>query len=235
MNKKYKSAFLLLAILPMAVFASHVDQTLQLSPGWNAVYLEVTPDDGNDATLDDAICETVFNAGEYGAVKTVMAYESDAYETTRQYADDGSKILQKPVSYLTWMRGDTSGSTLHALVGGRCYLVYVDGMAKLDKTITGIPHAPAMTWRDTTKGDFINLVGLTLSTADKVPASKCFAEGPYGGKGTLYEVSGTNSVPDFKSVSFMGVPKIASGRAYGASAERSGSWTLVFSQRTEPP
>ena len=226
MNKR--TLAIVAAASALAASASHVDQTLELKPGWNAVYLEVTPDDGNDATLDDAQCGTVFNAAEFGAVTAVMAYKSDAYDSTRQYADDGAEILQKPVSYSTWIRGDTSGSTLKALAGGRCYLVYVSGQSRVVKTVTGVPNAPKTTWRDTSKGDFINLVGFTLATADKVQAAKCFGEGPYGSKGTLYEVSGTNSVPDFKSVALLGVPKIVSGKAYGASAERSGSWGGVI-------
>ena len=216
------------ALCAAATTAPHVDQTLVLKPGWNAVYLEVTPDDGNAATTDDALCENVFNAGEYGAVKVIMAYQSDAYDETRQYGDDGTEILQKPVSYMSWIRGDTSGSTLRGLVGGRSYLIYVTGKSQVTNTVTGVPRSPLTTWRDTSKGDFINLVGMTLSTEDKVPASKCFGEGPYGNKGTIYEVGGTNSVPDFKPVAFMGVPKIASGKAYGASAERPGDWGGVI-------
>ena len=218
------------AAAALTASASHVTQTLELKQGWNAVYLEVTPDDGDDATLGDNLCENVFSAGEFGAVTAVMAYRSDAYDETRQYADDGSEIQQKPVSYSTWIRGDTSGSPLKSLVGGCCYLIYVAGdkNTKLVKSITGVPSAPGLTWRDTTKGDFINLVGFTLSTSDKVSAAKCFGEGPYGSKGTLYEVSGTNSVPDFKSVALLGVPKIVSGKAYGATAERSGSWGGVI-------
>ena len=217
----------------MTASASHVDQTLQLSAGWNGVYLEVTPDDGDEATTGDALCETVFDAANHGAVMAVMAYESDAYESTRQINDDGSVIEQKPLSYLTWMREDSTGSSLRALRGGMCYLVYVDGSklptpkSTLSLTVTGVPRAPAMTWRDTTKGDFVNLVGLTLSTTDKVLASTCFKEGPYGNKGVLYDVKGTNSVPTFKS-SFMGNAMIVSGRAYGASAERPGSWNGVI-------
>ena len=41
-------------------------------------------------------------------------------------------------------------------------------------------------------------------------------------------MSGTNSVPDFKPVALLGVPMIVSGRAYGASAERPGSWNGVI-------
>ena len=222
------STLIAAGLAALTASASHVDQTLVLKPGWNAIYLEVTPDDGNEATTDDTLCENVFNAGEYGAVTTVMAYRSDAYDETRQYGDDGSEILQKPVSYLTWLRGDATGSTLRALAGGRSYLIYVTGKSQVTNKVTGVPCAPLMTWRDTSNGDFINLVGMTLSIEDKIPASKCFGEGPYGNKGTIYEVGGTNSVPDFKPVAFMGVPKIVSGKAYGASAERSGSWGGVI-------
>ncbi len=224
---------LMAGLASLTALASHVEQTVRLSSGWNAIYLEVTPDDGDDATTGDAACETVFGDGEFSAVTTVMAYQSNAYEATSQYASDGSEILQQPVSYLTWMRGDESSSTLRSLVGGRCYLVFVDaarlpaGKSKLEKTIVGIPSAPTMTWRDTTDGDFVNLAGVTLSTSDKVTAAKYFGEGPYGA-GTLYKVSGTNSVPTFKSITFLSPPKVESGLAYGASAERSGDWGGVI-------
>ena len=211
--------------------ASHVSQTLKLSAGWNAVYLEVTPDDGNAATTDDALCAKVFSSA---AVTTVMAYEGDAYESTRQYADDGSEILQKPVSYQTWVRGDAEASTLQDLAGGRCYLVYVDGaklggQSELSVGVTGIPQAPSATWRDTRQGDFMNLVGVSLWEDRQVAASAYFGEGPYGADGALYQVSGgTGEVPNFKSVAFMGQPKVASGRAYGATAERSEDWGGVI-------
>ena len=211
--------------------ASHVSQTLKLSAGWNAVYLEVTPDDGNAATTDDASCAKVFSSA---AVTTVMAYAGDAYESTRQYADDGSEILQKPVSYQTWVRGDAEGSTLQDLAGGRCYLVYVDGsklggQSELSVGVLGIPQAPVATWRDTRQGDFMNLVGVSLWEDRQVAASAYFGEGPYGADGALYQVSGgTGEVPNFKSVAFMGQPKVASGRAYGATAERSEDWGGVI-------
>ncbi|MBP1589450.1 MAG: hypothetical protein ILO10_04555 [Kiritimatiellae bacterium] len=225
----------LLAVLllsPAVAGASHVTQALKLSAGWNAVYLEVTPDDGDAATTDDASCAKVF--ADRVAVTTVMAYAGDAYASTRQYADDGSEILQKPVSYQTWVRGDAEGSTLEDMAGGRCYLIYVDGsklggQSELSVGVTGIPQAPVATWRDTRQGDFMNLVGVSLWEDRQVAASAYFGEGPYGADGALYQVSGgTGEVPNFKSVAFMGQPKVASGRAYGATAERSEDWGGVI-------
>lgn len=215
-----------------AARASHVTQALKLPAGWNAVYLEVTPDDGKAGTVDEALCEKVF-PGE--AVTTVLAYAGDAFGATRQYEEDGSVILQKPVPYLSWVRGDPEGSTLQGMDGGRCYLVYVDGeklpagASALEVEVTGIPQAPATVWRDTTKGDFMNLAGVSLWGDGPVAASAYFGEGPYGADGALYQVSGgTGEVPNFKAVAFMGQPKVASGRAYGATAGRSEAWGGVI-------
>ena len=76
----------------------------------------------------------------------------------------------------------------------------------------------------------MNLVGVSLWEENRqVAASAYFGEGPYGAAGALYQVSGgTGEVPNFKSVAFMGQPKVASGRAYGASAERSEDWGGVI-------
>ena len=197
--------------------ASHVTQELRLAAGWNAVYLEVTPDDGNASTGNDAACDRVFPKKSAGAVATVRAYLGDVYGATRQYADDGSEILQKPVPYLTWVRDDSEGSTLQALDGGRCYLVYVDGeklpagQSELAVELTGIPQAPAATWRDTRQGDFMNLAGVSLWGEGPVAASAYFGEGPYGTAGSVYQGGGgTGEVPNFKSVAFMGQPKVSS-------------------------
>lgn len=222
-----------LAALPAG--ASHVTQSLKLSAGWNAVYLEVTPDDGKESTSGDATCAKVFPAKSAAAVTTVMAYVGDVFGSTRQYAEDGSEILQKPVPYLTWVRNDADGSTLQGMDGGRCYLIYVDGaklaagQSELTVDVTGIPQAPATTWRDTRQGDFMNLAGVSLWGEGQVAASAYFGEGPYGAGGALYQVSGgSGDVPNFKSVAFMGQPKVASGRAYGATAERSEDWGGVI-------
>ena len=221
-----------LLLLPAGAGASHVSQVLKLSAGWNAVYLEATPDDGVASTVDDAACGKVFSSA---AVTTVMGYVGDVYGVTRQYAEDGSEVLQKPLPYLTWVRGDEEGSTFGALDGGRCYLVFVDGSKlpagaqELEVKVTGIPQAPSTTWRDTRQGDFMNLVGVSLWEDRQVAASAYFGEGPYGASGGLYQVSGgSGEVPNFKSVAFMGQPKVASGRAYGATAERSEDWGGVI-------
>jgi hypothetical protein len=79
---------------------------MTLAKGWNAIYLESTP--------TNAACADFF-AG--APVERVASYQSDAYSSTRQIADDGTEIAQKPLSYLVWVPGDETASTMSALVG----------------------------------------------------------------------------------------------------------------------
>lgn len=45
MKTKILTAFLAAGLAALAVRAQHVTQAITLANGWNAVYLEVTPDD----------------------------------------------------------------------------------------------------------------------------------------------------------------------------------------------
>ena len=127
MKKIKKTA--IFALLPVAAFASHIAETMTLTNGWNAIYLESTP--------TNAVCEDFF-AG--APVARVASYHSDAYSSTRQLADDGTEITQKPVSYHVWVPGDETASTMSALAGGRVYLIYATNVWR--RSFYGIPAAP---------------------------------------------------------------------------------------------
>ena len=74
-------------LMPLSSSASHISETMALANGWNAIYLESTP--------TNAVCEDFF-AG--APVARVASYHPDAYSSTRQLADDGTEIAQKPIS-----------------------------------------------------------------------------------------------------------------------------------------
>ena len=97
--------------------------------GWNAIYLESTP--------TNALCDAFF---EGAPVKSVASYQSDAYSSTRQLADDGTEIAQKPLSYRVWVPGDDVASTMSALSGGHVYMIYATNA--WSKTFVGVPSAP---------------------------------------------------------------------------------------------
>ena len=125
------------------------------------IYLESTP--------TNAACADFF-AG--APVARVASYQSDAYSSTRQIADDGTTIDQKPLSYRVWVPGDETASTLTALRGGCVYLIYAtDAWTKTD--FLGVPAAPRQTWRATSgETGFMNLVGVSADANASVTASR---------------------------------------------------------------
>ena len=227
-NEKMRKCLCLLSVvLCLTASASHIRETMTLAKGWNAIYLESTPDGDGDCAA--------FFAGL--PVTRVGCYVSDAYTATKQYSDDGKELVQKPLSYYVWMVDDPDFSTLNALRGGNCYLIYATNACT--KTFFGVPAAPRLTWRkaDTSGEGFLNLAGVStaLDTSDpsvKLVAAKYFGEGPYGsdnGNGAFYTVGGTSSAaPHFTPSSLFGAPKVQNGKAYALTAVRGEDWPGVI-------
>ena len=219
MKKINKLAILIL--LPVAAGAMpYVEETMTLTNGWNAIYLESTP--------TNAVCEDFF-AG--APVARVASYHSDAYSSTRQLADDGTEIAQKPVSYHVWVPGDETASTMSALVGGNVYLIYATEAWQTPVPFLGVPSAPRQTWR-ATSGDvgFMNLAGVSADTNDYVTAKTYFGEGPFGtSSGVAYQIAGTNSAaPTFMPMTLGARTKLQGGKAYALTATKDGDWPGVI-------
>ena len=207
-----------LALLPLSVSAAHISETMTLEKGWNAIYLESTP--------VNAACEDFF-AG--APVERVASYYSDAYSSTRQIADDGTTIDQKPLSYRVWVPGDEAASTMAALRGGCVYLIYAKDV--WTTTFLGVPAAPQQTWRATSgETGFMNLVGVSADTNVSVNAKEYFGEGPFGtASGVAYKIAGTKTAaPTFLSLGLASSPKVKGGQAYAFSATKDGDWPGVI-------
>ena len=214
---KVKTCYLLM-LLPVAASAAHISETMTLAKGWNAIYLESTP--------TNAVCEDFF-AGT--PVARVASYHSDAYSSTRQLADDGTEIAQKPLSYYVWVPGDETASTMSALAGGSVYMIYTTNV--WSKTFFGVPSAPQQTWRATSgETGFMNLVGVSAATNVSVAAKKYFGEGPFGtASGVAYQIGGTNTAaPTFLPMVLGATSKVQGGKAYALTATRDDEWPGVI-------
>ena len=206
-----------------AASAAHISETMTLAKGWNAIYLESTP--------TNAACAEFFADSP---VARVASYYSDAYSSTRQIADDGTTIDQKPISYTVWVKDDPDASTMSALAGGRVYMVYVTNA--WSKTFFGVPAAPQQTWR-AASGDsgFMNLVGVSASPDATMLAKAYFGEGPFGtASGVAYKIAGTKtSAPSFLSLGIGASSKVQGGKAYALTATKDGEWPGVIGVQGE--
>lgn len=208
--------FCMAVVMATAGFAAHVRETLTLAKGWNAVYLESTPD-----TSD---CDAFFK--NVTAVRSVASYVSDAYDEVAQYDSEGREINQKPVSYLVWQRDGGLVNTLKSLVGGGCYLIFADEATTV--SFYGTPCPPRFTWRKATAVDgYLNLVAPSLATGATVPANAYFKDGPAGTAAGVWQIGGTGTAPDLLPLGFTKNPRLRAGSAYAMTSTTAADWSGV--------
>ena len=214
----------LLPLLPAAAMAvPHVEETLRLEAGWNAVYVESTPDNPR--------CEDFF-AGT--PVVGAAAYVSAAAAETAQFDSSGREILQAPVSFLQWVPGE-SVSTLQSISGGSTFLLYAEEATNI--VFLGVPAPPKITWHKVSSAEtnaLLNLAGVS-SASNGVPLQKYFGEGPFGSSTVgraVRSIGGDDPArPELKdegSGSFGRPATLVAGRAYALTATTAGDWPGVI-------
>jgi hypothetical protein len=201
-----------------AAMAGHVSETITITNGWNAIYLESTP-------VNSAPEEFFADMPE---VARVGCYESSVYGATEQINSDGSTIAQKPVSFYVWVRGDESRSTLQRIMGGRCYLIYATGSAS--KTFYGVPACPRVSWQVAEDG-FATIAGVSIPAGETVPSDVYFREGPMSPEAikSPFEPGGQDAAaPEFaKLMSFRGTPALKGGKVYAFEGSAVADWPGV--------
>ena len=217
--------FAAVALLPFACLAEpHVEETLEVAKGWNLVYVESTP--------ENAECEAFFkDTPVVGAAR----YVSGADTETAQYDADGKEIVQAPIPFLQWIRGEST-STLQAILGGNVLLLYATNAATI--TFQGVPAPPKTTWHKVSSAEtneFFNMAGVS-SASTNVSINAYFGEGPFGMSQTgraIYAVGGEDGEegPDLVNAergAFGRAAAIRGGKAYALTATRAGDWPGVI-------
>ena len=190
-------ALLILAGLAQAQTAT---QSVTLSAGWNAVWLEVEPVDGNGQTLPPA---TVFT----NSAIVVAATPKPRAGLAEFFAEDPGTITTfNQDEWLQWKRTDPSGSSnLPVITGNTPYLIQVaPGTATFTITITGRARFFTPTWNP----DRYNLIGFGLKGT---PTFNQF----FGPSGTRHQVSRIFTLnPNGVWQPVTGSQTMASGKAY---------------------
>ena len=217
-------------LLPMcaatANAAPHVEETLTLAKGWNAVYIESTP--------TNSLCDDFFRGKP---VVAAAAYRSAADADTAQYDTSGNDIVQAPIQFLQWS-SDQSTSALKSITGGSTYLIYAEQATTIE--FIGVPAAPTMTWRKVSASEtneFFNLAGVSTYT-QTIPILDYFGEGPFGWAKSgrvICAVGGEDrngpALADAEHGSFGRLTPIVNGKAYALTATTAGSWPGVIGVR----
>lgn len=164
-------------VLASAGHAQWLTQAIALRPGWNAVFLEVEPEDN--------ACTAVF-AGV--PVQSVWAWNR-RFEPVR-YIQDADSLEAAQPEWLTYYppgMGPPAATDLHAVQGGRAYLVKLGGLQGAVLNVRGKPVLRSPTW---VPGSF-NLVGFPLAAQGAPTIATFFAPSTAHQDPRLHRLSAT--------------------------------------------
>lgn len=165
-----------LFLLAVTAHGQYVQQTVSLSKGWNAVFLQVEPDNPG--------CASVFSGWPVTSVS--LKNVSTSAGTFTASPDETPAVVS---DFLTWVPGRPDGAcALNSMIGGQSYLVFATQSCQ--RVLSGRPAAPRVSWVPSTNA--CNLVGFCQDGTAKFGTF-------LGGSGfdltqmAIYSVSGTNS------------------------------------------
>ena len=180
-------------------------QTVQLSNGWNGVYLRVEP--------EDARCDAVFSNWP---VAHVSLYSMES--ALASFLASPDEPLDMAADYLTWRPGLPAGANaLNAVAAGHAYLMYATQACT--RALTGRPAVPRLEWVPGIRGTNVyNLMGFCHSPTSTF-GTYLSGAGFDSAKLSVYRVGGTNPAgPAFYALGgFSGsvaTAPLESGRAY---------------------
>lgn len=151
-----------LCALPLG--AQWITQQISLSPGWNAVHLEVSPQPGD--------CDTVL-----AGVPVESVWEWNQQASPVQFIQDPAKLVPRTPQWATWFPMESSSrflSNLFDLAGGRTYLIKLGGTRSVVLDVKGIPVRPRARWAP----DAFSLVGFHVSQSGSPTFASYFASSP---------------------------------------------------------
>ena len=131
-------ALLILLLAAAAADAQWATQTLSLTQGWNAVFLNVDPEPSS--------CDAVF--GQRPRILSVRRWAPLSPDDV-QYDESAGTILPNGGSWLTWFPSNSVNRVLLNMAetaGGAAYLIEVSAGGNVPLSVSGHPLAIAHSW-----------------------------------------------------------------------------------------
>jgi hypothetical protein len=179
MNAKRYSLFIIATLAAVcSSLGQWTTQTIDLNPGWNAVYLHVQP--------EPARCDTIFSNVSF-SVESVRTYNH--LFSSVQYVQDPSAVLLDGPAWLTWVpptAGFSALKNLYRMDGGKPYFIKLPDTAQpVTWAVMGKPVTRPIDWRE----DSFNLVGFSIQPTNLPTFGAFFAESPELAGQPLYRMN----------------------------------------------
>ncbi len=151
-----------------------IEQVFDLHPGWNAVYLEVEPE---DTSIEGALAGL--------PVESVWTWRAGIRKS--QFVQDPAQKLQPLDGWFGWFppsRPESSLNNLFHFEANRAYLIELGGAAPMTWRVTGTPALPVVRWEP----DSFNLVGFPVDPASPPTLGEYFAPSSAHDGQEIYEL-----------------------------------------------
>ncbi len=147
-------------LLPQGAHAlmPHASQNISLLPGWNAVYVQVAPEQTADALFAD------------WPVDHVGLYDPASFLATRQFSAEWNSQGLSREAMAVWYRGVPEASSLNRVPAGSVLVAFNATQTTFLKTLTGAPAAPRTTWHVSGTNTVYNFVGFSVSQQTDIDA-----------------------------------------------------------------
>lgn len=184
-------------------------QTLSLSNGWNAIFLEVVPEDPR--------CDSVFSNWPVASVNAYVAQSGNS-----SYVNDSGTALSVIPEYLVWQPGQPAGvNSLNMVMAGKAYLVFAT--ESFQREVTGRPVDARMDWMSGSSGTNVyTLAG--FRTDGTTTFGTFFASSGFNIQTiSVYTPYGTNTYgPQWQRYGFTSVAMLplARGKAYMIASDK---------------
>ena len=189
---------LVLMLLPVgSLWAQGRTQTIALSPGWNAVYLEVQP--GLDAPAD-----------LFRGLPVESVWMWNKRFATTQFIQDMNRIVRAGPDWLIYFPTGSPQAfltNLHVITGGQAYLIHLGGTQTVQWRVRG----KAVVSYPDLQTDSFNLVGFNVLDTDPPTFQKYLQPSAALNNNEIYHLAPSGL---WTRVADPATAKIAPGRAY---------------------
>ena len=208
-----------LTLFGSVAHAQWTTQTINLRPGWNAVFLEVQPEPKD--------CDSIFADVP---VETVWAWNRRF--STVQFVQDPDDLVPRQPDWLTYLPPSHPGRSamnLYLLQGGRAYLIKLAANAvPLTWTVRGLPAVHPIDWLS----DSYNFVGFHVDASAPPTFQQFFAASPAHAGKPIYRL---NALGNWEKVLNPATTSMQRGEAYWVRCDGPSSFagplTLGLEQR----
>lgn len=156
-------------------------QTITLTPGWNAIYVQVAPDEVNTENVFASLI-----GEDTSQINSVWHWLSHRAQIDYVQTPDVDKLLSQPgwLRYFPPSSDKTFLNNLFAIQANNAYLVNISGSNNVTLTISGSPVIPKLDWQSNT----FNLVGFHVDPLNKPTFSDFFSSSVAHNEQSVYRL-----------------------------------------------